>query len=125
MLEDTEKPPTSKEEADARRVRPPPEKYDPDKLPDWSITMTVAWIIWREIDAVRNECDDYREKCSDWNEPCPPPASRQRPLRNSGQKKLQKELKECAMGPSAMGILWMEGITFKGESGEPATSRDR
>ena len=65
-FKDDKKPPTSKEEADARRVRPPPEKYDPDKLSHWSITMTVAWIIWREIDAVRNECDDYRNECADW-----------------------------------------------------------
>ena len=66
MLFKDDKPPTSKEEAAARRVRPPPEKYDPDKLSHWSITMTLAWIIWRDIDAVRNECDDYRKKCADW-----------------------------------------------------------
>ena len=66
MLFKDDKPPTSKEEADARRVRPPPEKYDPDKLSHWSITMTLAWIIWREIDAVRNEWDDYRNECADW-----------------------------------------------------------
>ena len=59
-------PPTSKEEADARRVRPPPEKYDPDKLSHWSITMTLAWIIWGEIDEVRNEWDIYRNECADW-----------------------------------------------------------
>jgi hypothetical protein len=59
-------PPTSKEEADARRVRPPPGKYDPDNLSHWSITMMVAWIIWREIDAVRNEWDSYRSDCADW-----------------------------------------------------------
>ena len=64
--DDTDKPPTSKDEAAARRVRPPPEKYDPDKLSHWSITMTVAWIIWGEIDAVRNEWDDYRNECADW-----------------------------------------------------------
>jgi hypothetical protein len=65
MFED-EKSPTSKEEAAARRMRPPPEKYDPDKRSRWSITMTAAWIIWRDLDAVRNECDDYREECTDW-----------------------------------------------------------
>ena len=66
MLSKDDKPPTSKEEAVARRVRPPPEKYDPDKLSHWSITMTLAWIIWRDLDAVRNECDDYRKECADW-----------------------------------------------------------
>src|SRR5258705_3151597 len=64
--DDIDKPPTSKEEADARRVRPPPERYDPDSLSHWSITMMVAWIIWGEIDAVRNEWDDYRNGCADW-----------------------------------------------------------
>jgi hypothetical protein len=64
--DDNDKPPTSKEEADARRVRPPPERYDPDSLSHWSITMMVAWIIWREIDGVRNEWDDYRNECADW-----------------------------------------------------------
>ena len=66
MLPEDDKPPTSKEEAWARRVRPPPAKYAPDKLSHWSITMTLAWIIWRDIDAVRNECDSYREECADW-----------------------------------------------------------
>jgi hypothetical protein len=66
MLFKDDKPPTSKEEAVERRVRPPPEKYDPDKRSHWSITMTLAWIIWGEIDAVRNEWDDYRNGCADW-----------------------------------------------------------
>ena len=66
MLHENDIPPTSRDEAYARRMRPLPEKYDPDNLSHWSITMTVAWIIWREIDAVRNECDSYREKCADW-----------------------------------------------------------
>ena len=66
MLFKDDKPPTSKEEAVERRVRPPPEKYDPDKRSHWSITMTLAWIIWGEIDAVRNEWDDYRNECADW-----------------------------------------------------------
>jgi hypothetical protein len=57
----------STEEACARRVRPPHEKYDDtDKRSHWSITMTLAWIIWGEIDAVRNQDDSYREKCADW-----------------------------------------------------------
>ena len=64
--EEDDKPPTSKEEAHARRKRPPPEKYDPDKTSHWSITMTLAWIIRRDLDAVRNQCDSYREKCADW-----------------------------------------------------------
>lgn len=66
MSFENDNPPTSKEEAAARPVRPPPEKYDPDTISRWSITMMVAWIIWREIDAVRNEWDGYRDKCADW-----------------------------------------------------------
>jgi hypothetical protein len=66
MLFKDDKPPTSKDEAHARRVRPPPEKYDPDTLSHWPITTMVAWIIWGEIDAVRNEWDDYRNGCADW-----------------------------------------------------------
>ena len=62
MLLKDDVPPTSREEADARRMRPPPERFDPDNLSHWSITMTVAWIIWREIDAVRNEWDDLSER---------------------------------------------------------------
>ena len=74
MLFKDAKPPTSKDDAQAKRVRPPPEKYDPDKHSHWSITMTLAWIIWRDLDAVRNQCDSYREKCADWRYPTPPPA---------------------------------------------------
>ena len=66
MLFKDDKPLTSKEEALERRVRPPPEKYDPDTRSHWSITMMVAWIIWGEIDAVRHEWDDYRNACADW-----------------------------------------------------------
>jgi hypothetical protein len=65
-FKDDDKPPTSKDEALASSRRPPLEKYNPDKLPRWSITMTAAWIIWRDLDAVRIEWDDYREKCADW-----------------------------------------------------------
>jgi hypothetical protein len=86
--DDNDKPPTSKDEAHAKRVRPPPEKYDPDKLSHWSITMTVAWIIWGEIDAVRNEWDLYRKKCADI---VPDDAARAKLLIPDLQKDLQKE----------------------------------
>ena len=66
MLFKDEKPPTSKKKAHAKRMRPPPERYGPDKLSHWSITMTLAWIIWGEIDEVRNEWDIYRNECADW-----------------------------------------------------------
>jgi hypothetical protein len=28
--------------------------------------MTIAWIIWGDIDAVREEWDDYRSQCAEW-----------------------------------------------------------
>ena len=75
--DDNDKPPTSKEEAWARRVRPPPEKYDPDKLSHWSITETVAWIIWTAISTrFATSGIDYRERvCRLGNaSQTPPPA---------------------------------------------------
>jgi hypothetical protein len=57
--------PENPREAAAKYIRPPPELYDPDSISHWSITMMVAWIIWGEIDAVRNEWDDYRNDCAD------------------------------------------------------------
>jgi hypothetical protein len=47
-------------------VRPPEGAFDPDKLSHWSLTMTIAWIIWGDIDAVREEWDDYRGQCVEW-----------------------------------------------------------
>ena len=80
-------------------MRPPPEKYDPDKRSHWSITMTLAWIIWREIDAVRNEWDDYRNECADW-------IFRRPPLRVADPDQIGPP--EVAMAPSPMATLWME-----------------
>jgi hypothetical protein len=59
-------PPKSREEAHARRKRPALERFNPEKLSHWSITMVVAWIAWRDIDAVREEWDEYRSECADW-----------------------------------------------------------
>lgn len=90
LFKDDDKPPTSKEEAVERRVRPPPEKYDPDTRSHWSITMTSAWIIWGEIDAVRNEWDDYRNGCADWIF-VPDASARAKLVIPDLQKDLQKE----------------------------------
>ena len=138
--DDTDKPPTSKEEAHARRVRPPPEKYDPDKLSHWSITMTVAWIIWGDIDAVRNEWDDYRERVCRLEIRGGPHRAAQRSHDNEVhwtenwhlpnwhpdfQKKLQEEFQKGSWH-FRMETLWMEGTTLQGAFGEPtAASRDR
>ncbi|MGY4413221.1 hypothetical protein ACVWW4_004957 [Bradyrhizobium sp. LB7.1] len=47
-------------------VRPPEGAFDPDKLSHWSIAMTMAWIIWGDIGAVREQWDDYRTQCAEW-----------------------------------------------------------
>lgn len=47
-------------------VRPPEGAFDPDKLSHWSITMTMAWIMWGDLGAVREEWDDYRSQCAEW-----------------------------------------------------------
>lgn len=67
MLFEDEVPPTSREEARARRVRPVEERYDPDKLSHWSITMTIAWIVWGDLGYVRRQWNDFREECADWS----------------------------------------------------------
>jgi hypothetical protein len=66
MLFEDEVPPTSREEARARQVRPVEEQYDPDKLSHWSITMTLAWIVWGDLCDVRRQWDSFREECFDW-----------------------------------------------------------
>lgn len=66
MLFEDEVPPISGEEARARRVRPVEERYDPDKLSHWSITMTIAWIVWGDLGYVRQQWNDFREECADW-----------------------------------------------------------
>ena len=63
---DEDRPPHSRGEARARRVRPPEGFHDPDQLSHWSVPMTVAWIIWGDLDAVREQWDDYRANCADW-----------------------------------------------------------
>ena len=100
MLLKNDVPPTSRDEADARRMRPPPERYDPDNLSHWSITMTLAWIIRRDLDAVRNEWDVYRDECADWSS-CrrhrPRKGRRHRDESSTGQiarSGLQKDLKK-------------------------------
>lgn len=59
-------PPANSEEARLRSVRPPLSKFDPMQQSHWSIMMTLAWIAWRRIDAVREQWDDYRAQCKDW-----------------------------------------------------------
>jgi len=66
MLFEDELPPTSREEAHARRIRPAEERFDPDTLSHWSITMTIAWIVWGDLSQVRKQWDVFRQECADW-----------------------------------------------------------
>jgi len=60
-------------EAEARRLglaplRPDVDRshYDPARENQWTLTMAVAWIAFRTIDAVRDAWDVYRAECWDW-----------------------------------------------------------
>lgn len=63
---ENDRPPTSRDQARARKIRPPEGFHDPDQLSHWSVPMTVAWIIWGDLDAVREQWDRYRSECADW-----------------------------------------------------------
>lgn len=58
--------PESSDEAKRRGTRPPEGSFNPEELSHWSITMTIAWIAWRDVSIVREEWDDYRLECADW-----------------------------------------------------------
>ncbi|KQV68048.1 hypothetical protein [Rhizobium sp. Root1220] len=48
------------------KIDPDPALFKPMATPTWTLAMTVAWIVWRTEEAVRDNWDDYRCKCSDW-----------------------------------------------------------
>lgn len=41
-------------------------KFNPMGEAWWSLTMTVAWIAWRDLKMVREYWDTYRRECFDW-----------------------------------------------------------
>jgi hypothetical protein len=43
-----------------------PVKYNPDEIPWWSLPMAVAWIAWRDLALVREQCAEYRKECWHW-----------------------------------------------------------
>jgi hypothetical protein len=48
--------------------------FDPMRESRWTIVMAVAWIAWRDIRRVRENCAGFRSECShwifrEWNEP--------------------------------------------------------
>jgi hypothetical protein len=40
--------------------------FDPMQEPRWSIVMTVAWIAWRDVTLVRENCPGFRSNCTHW-----------------------------------------------------------
>src|SRR5450432_3463341 len=40
--------------------------FDPNKMPWWSLPMTLAWIAWRTADQVQENCAEYRENWLEW-----------------------------------------------------------
>lgn len=46
--------------------RPDPADFDPVNEAWWSLPMTIAWILWRSRDQVREYWDEYRIECIDW-----------------------------------------------------------
>ena len=45
---------------------PSPDIFDPMPLDRWTLTMTLAWIAWREADAVREWWDVHQRECLVW-----------------------------------------------------------
>ena len=46
---------------------PNPDTFDPAREVHWSLSMTVAWIAYRDIQKVREQWNEYRLECWDWH----------------------------------------------------------
>lgn len=46
--------------------KPDPVAFDPDRMAWWSPPMAVAWIAWRTLESVREQCADYAEPYTCW-----------------------------------------------------------
>lgn len=46
--------------------KPDPQGFDPMTDPLWTITMALAWLIWRTKDAVIEATDEYRRNWREW-----------------------------------------------------------
>jgi hypothetical protein len=46
--------------------RPADNQFDPRGKPRWSLSMALAWIVWRDFDQVRQRDIEYRTECSNW-----------------------------------------------------------
>jgi hypothetical protein len=51
---------------EAFQSRPEPDAFDPMRVSHWTLSMALAWIIWRTPDAVRLHWDEYRVECREW-----------------------------------------------------------
>ena len=40
--------------------------FDPMHEPWWTIAMAVAWIAWRDLKRVRENCAGFRKECTHW-----------------------------------------------------------
>lgn len=47
-------------------TRPPSDEFDPMSRQWWTLPMTIAWIVWRTPEKVRDHWDDYLRLCWDW-----------------------------------------------------------
>jgi hypothetical protein len=46
--------------------RPADNQFDPRGKPRWSLSMALAWIVWRDFDQVRQRDIEYRTHCWNW-----------------------------------------------------------
>jgi hypothetical protein len=46
---------------------PPPGRFDPALMSDWSLAMTVMWIVRRDLGSVRRAGDEYRAASLEWH----------------------------------------------------------
>jgi hypothetical protein len=46
--------------------KPDPADFDPERLAHWTLPMTVAWIAYRKVDAIRGAWAEYRAECWHW-----------------------------------------------------------
>ncbi len=46
--------------------KPDVEQFDPLAKSAWTLAMTLAWIVWRQLMEVRDAWDEYRHECWEW-----------------------------------------------------------
>ena len=96
-------------EIEARRLglaplldAPNPVDFDPLDEPDWSLLMTLAWIITRDLGVVRQQWDAWREKKAFWEPVSPVGGFKLTPIGVADMASLMVESAELA-DPSVSG----------------------